>query len=301
MPDYFGELAALATAVCWSFTAILFSYSGRLVGSQVVNRSRLLFAMAFLLLTHTLLEGTPFPLQAEPFRWFWLALSSLLGLVLGDAALFQAYVLIGPRLSMLMMSSVPILSTLLAWIFLGETVTGLEFGGVLVTIGGISWVVTEKQPQRTAVEHKQYRRGLLMALAGALGQAANLITAKFGLAGEFSTISATIIRIFVAIVIVWAVAAWQGQIYHTVRQWQNRRVLPAILGGTVVGPFLGIWFSLVAIQWTRVGIAATLMALTPVILIPLGYMLYRERVSGRGLAGTVLAFTGVALILLPQG
>ncbi|HIP70635.1 MAG TPA: EamA family transporter, partial [Anaerolineae bacterium] len=92
---FIGEIAALATAVCWSLTAMFFSYSGRIVGSAVVNRSRLLFAFLFLTITHLVLQGTIFPFGAEPFRWFWLAISSILGLVLGDTFLFKAYVLIG--------------------------------------------------------------------------------------------------------------------------------------------------------------------------------------------------------------
>ncbi|MCA9901111.1 MAG: EamA family transporter, partial [Anaerolineales bacterium] len=84
---YAGELAALGTAVCWSATAIFFSYSGRLIGSDVVNRSRLLFAFLFLSLSHLALEGSFFPAQVEGFRWFWLAISSILGLVVGDTML----------------------------------------------------------------------------------------------------------------------------------------------------------------------------------------------------------------------
>jgi drug/metabolite transporter (DMT)-like permease len=294
---YLGEMAALATALLWSFTAILFSKSGRMVGADVVNRSRLLFAFVFLLVTHHLLYGTPFPTATEPFRWGWLGLSSVLGLVVGDGALFQAYVLVGPRLSMLMLSSAPIISMGLAWLFLGETVSAWEFSGIMLTLGGIAWVVTEKT-QRTVVEHKQYSRGLLFGFIAAIGQAANLITAKFGLIGDYPALSATLIRILVAILFTWALAGWQGRVAHTVRQWQNRRVLILLLAGTVVGPFLGIWFSLTAVQATRVGIAATLMALPPVILIPLGYLIYRERVSWRAVVGTVMAFAGVVLIFL---
>jgi drug/metabolite transporter (DMT)-like permease len=299
LTTYPGEMAALATALLWSFTAILFSHSGRIVGSDVVNRSRLLFAFGFLLVAHHLLYGSPFPTGAEPFRWGWLGLSSVLGLVVGDGALFQAYVLVGPRLAMLMMSSAPIISVVLAWALLGETVSLWEFGGIMLTLAGIAWVVTEKK-KRTVVEYKQYSRGLLFGFIAALGQATNLIAAKFGLAGDFPTLSATLIRIVVAILFTWALAGWQGRLTHTVRQWQNLRILTILLAGTIVGPFLGIWFSLTAIQLTRVGIAATLMALPPVILIPLGYLIYRERVSWRAVMGTAVAFGGVALIFLPD-
>ena len=213
-----GELAAFGTAVCWSLTAVFFSYSGRLIGSGVVNRSRLLFALFFLTIMHFLLEGTFFPQHVELFRWQWLAISGILGLVLGDTFLFQAYVLIGPRLSMLMMSSVPIFSLLFGWVLFGEVVGGLELAGILLAVGGMGWVVTEKRAGLTVIENKQYWRGLLFALAGALGQVANLVTAKYGLVGGFPTISATIIRILVVAIILWALAAFRGQLQYTFRQ-----------------------------------------------------------------------------------
>lgn len=298
---FLGELAALATALCWSCTAILMSYSGRRVGSTVVNRSRLLFAFLFLLIAHFLLEGAVFPTGVEPFRWGWLAVSSLLGLVLGDAFLFHAYVLIGPRLGMLMMSTVPIFSTLFGWLLFGETVALMELAGVLLAVAGIAWVVSEGQTDPRLTDKRAYRRGLFYALLGALGQVANLVTARYALVDDFPALSATIIRILIAAVVVWGLALIQGQAAHTVRQWRDRRVLGALIAASAVGPFLGIWFSLVAVQHARLGIASTLMALPPVILIPLEYLVYRHRVSSRAIVGTLLAMAGVALLLAWPG
>ncbi|HUS94714.1 MAG TPA: DMT family transporter [Patescibacteria group bacterium] len=294
-----GQIAALATAFCWSLTAIFFSYSGRLVGSQVVNRSRLLFAMLFLITTHLVLMGTLFPIDAGPERWGWLALSSILGLVLGDTFLFRAYVLVGPRLSMLMMSMAPILSAVLAWLFLGELLRRNELIGISVTVAAIAWVATERRSAQSVVEDKRYWSGLFMAFLGALGQAAGLVSAKIGMDGNYPTISATVIRILVALVILWSIAGLRREIIPTVQEWRNRQAFWAMIAGTIVGPFLGIWLSLVAVQLTPVGVAATLMALPPVILIPLGYFIYNERISRRSILGTVLAFAGVALIFLP--
>lgn len=295
-----GELAALVTALMWSLTAIFFSYSGRRVGAQVVNRSRLLFAFLFLTIAHLILEGTLFPWDAEPYRWFWFTISSVLGLVLGDTFLFRAYVLIGPRLSMLLMSTVPIYSVLFGWILFGEQISGLEMAGILLAVSGIAWVVTEKRGGLTLVENKDYRRGILFGLAGALGQVANLVTARYGMVGGYSTLSATIMRIAVAILVLWGLALLQRQVVFTVRQWQDRLALRAIVAGAFVGPFLGIWFSLIAVQNARLGIASTLMALPPILLIPLEYIAYGQRVSRRAIVGTAVAISGVALILLPQ-
>jgi drug/metabolite transporter (DMT)-like permease len=295
-----GQLAALGTAFCWSLTAIFFSYSGRLVGSHVVNRSRLIFAFLFISITHLILVGTIFPFHAERYRWGWLALSSILGLVLGDTFLFRAYVLIGPRLSMLMMSAVPILSTIMGFLFLHERVGGIDLLGIVVTVSGIAWVVTERRTDQAMVENKHYKSGLFFGFLGALGQASNLIAAKFALDGDFPSISATAIRILVALVTLWLLAAFRGQLHDTFDKWRNRPALKSIVAGSVVGPFLGIWLSLQAVQLAPVGIAATLMALPPVILIPLGYFVYGERVGRRGIVGTAIAFCGVTLILLPR-
>ena len=293
-----GELAALGTAVCWSITAIFFSYSGRRIGSDVVNRSRLLFALLFLAISHYLLEGSFFPHDVALFRWQWLGISGLLGLVIGDTLLFHAYVLIGPRLSMLMMSTVPIFSLLFGWLLFNETIGSLELGGILLAVGGMAWVVTEKRHGLTVVENKQYWRGLAFGLGGALGQVANLVTAKYGLVGDFPTISATMIRIFVAALVLWGVAGLRGQIIPTLRLWRDGLALRAMVAGSVSGPFLGIWLSMTAVQLSRLGIASTLMALPPVLLIPVEYIVYRRPVSGRSIAGTLVAFAGVALIFL---
>lgn len=295
-----GELAALGTAVMWSLTAIFFSYSGRRIGSNVVNRSRLIFAFAFLTIAHLIVEGSLFPWDTEPFRWFWFAVSAILGLVLGDTFLFQAYVLIGPRLSMLLMATVPIYSVIFGRILFGEQISSVEMAGILLAVAGIGWVVTEKRTGKTAVENKQYRKGILFGLAGALGQVANLVTARYGMVGDYSTVSTALIRIFIAAVVLWGFAALQGQVRYTFAQWRDKLALRAMVAGSFVGPFLGIWLSLIAVQNARLGIAATLMALPPILLIPLDYIIYKQRVSRRGIVGTAVAIAGVALIFVPQ-
>ncbi|MEK7324541.1 MAG: DMT family transporter, partial [Chloroflexota bacterium] len=131
---FLGELAALMAAFCWALTGILFTVGGRRVGSQVVNMARLPLALIILMALHRLTLGTWFPVRVEPGRWGWLALSGVIGLALGDAALFQAMVLIGPRLSTVLMALVPIISTVSAWVFLRERLNWLDTLAVLVTV-----------------------------------------------------------------------------------------------------------------------------------------------------------------------
>jgi drug/metabolite transporter (DMT)-like permease len=305
MTPYLGELAALTTAFCWTFTSIFFTLAGRQAGSVVVNRVRLVLAVIFLMLTHWLWLGTALPLNAEPYRWFWLGLSGVVGLVLGDAFLFQAYVLIGPRMSMLMMSLVPVISTALAWIFLAETLSLSQVAGVGLTVSGIAWVVMERAGARKNQNSNQtpddpnYLRGILFGIGAATGQALGLILAKQGLGGDFPALSGNLIRMLTATAVMWSFTIIRGQAGYTLRRITNQnRTMLMVTGGAISGPFLGVWLSLVAIQLTQVGIASTLMALTPVILLPVGYFFFKEQLSWRAVIGTIVAIVGVATLLL---
>lgn len=300
MPAYLGELAALTTAFCWSFTSIFFTMASRQLGSVVVNRIRLIFAALFLSITHWLMLSSPLPLQAEPYRWFWLGLSGVVGLVLGDAFLFQMYVWIGPRLGMLMMSLVPVISTVLAWLFLGETLALNQLAGIGLAVGGVAWVVLEQSGSGNGQPHtRDYFKGILFGLGAAGGQALGLILAKKGLDGDFPALSGNLIRMLNAVAVMWFFTIVSGQAKPTLRRLVGqRRAITQVVGGAVTGPFIGVWMSLVAIQLTQIGVASTIMALPPVLLLPIGYFVFKERITGRAVMGTIIAMSGVAVLFL---
>jgi uncharacterized membrane protein len=293
-----GELAALATALCWSLTSTFFTIGGRQVGSVVVNRIRLIFAVLFLSLSHLLLYRELLPLHAEPYRWLWLGFSGIIGLALGDAALFQAFVLVGPHIAMLLMALVPIISTLIAWLFLGELLTPVKIAAILITISGIILVVIKKRAASPMAERKLYAFGILCGIGGAFGQAIGLVAAKKGLVGDFSSLSATLIRVSIAMVIIWIFTLMIGQGKPTIMKLKNGKAIAAIAAGAFVGPFLGIWLSMVAIKYTYIGIASTLMALPPVFLLPLSYWVFKEKITLLAVIGTVIAIIGSAIIFL---
>jgi drug/metabolite transporter (DMT)-like permease len=186
----------------------------------------------------------------------------------------------------------------MAWVFLGQTIGGWQALGIALTVGSVVWVVTDRAAPAPDVTRERFRMGIFLGLVGALGQSANLITARMALGADLPTISASYVRIVVAAFVLWSLSAARGQTRHAVARWSDRRALAAVAAGSFVGPFLGIWLSLVAIQNTEVGVAATLMALPPVLLIPIGYFLLGERVTRRAVAGTTMAFAGVACVIL---
>lgn len=300
MESYAGELAALSTAVLWSATAVFFTFAGRQVGSVVVNRARLLVALVFLLIAHWLILGQPLPLGADPARWGWLGLSGIVGLVLGDSFLFQAYIWVGPRLGMLMMSLAPVLSALLAFAFLGESLAARQWFAILLTVGGVASVVLDRE--RAVVPgatERDYGRGILFGVGAAAGQATGLVLAKQGLGGDFPALSGNVIRMSAAVLAIWGFTFLIGRAGGTVRALRERRRawLP-ILGGAATGPFLGVWLSLIAVQLTQVGVASTLMSLSPILLLPIGHLLFKEKIGPRAIVGTLVAILGVGLLFV---
>jgi drug/metabolite transporter (DMT)-like permease len=296
-----GEIAAFFTAVCWAGSSIFFTSTSKKIGAIAVNRIRLVFAVGLILIAHILLTGQLLPLGAEPFRWLWLGLSGIVGLVLGDSFLFQAYKMIGNRLGTLIMAGVPVVSSLAAWIFLGEQLDAKSLIGILLCVGGIFVVVMERPAGANGSDHherRQYLLGVLFAIGGALGQAGGLILAKMGLVDNFPSISGVMIRMLVAMTIMWLITIAMRQVRQTFQHLRSLSVTRDLLGGSLVGPFIGVWLSQIAVQNTYVGIASTLMALTPIIMLPVSRFYYKEHISPRAFFGTILALAGVAIIFL---
>ena len=302
---FVGELAALGTSLCFSLSSVVFTYSGKQLGSILVNRTRLLIAILLVMVLHTILYGQPFPLNAGNERWFWLGLSGFVGLALGDGFLFQAFILIGPRLSMLMMALAPVLGAIMAWIFLGEQLSLMAIIGILVTVGGILIVVgeraggTENSTQTVPTNRRRYIFGLLCGLGGGLGQAGGLVLSKMGLAGGFPALSGNIIRLTIAGIVIWIFAIANRQLMSSYRDLKaHPRALLSLTIGTILGPILGVWLSLVSVQNTSVGVSSTLSSLMPIFLIPISYFLYRERITKQAVIGTIVAFVGMVLLFV---
>lgn len=302
--QYIGELAALGTSIAFAFGSTLFTLSGRIIGSKLVNRTRLVMALLAVMLIHWLWFDSLIPADAGFQPWFWLGLSGFIGLALGDGLLFQAFVMIGPRLSMLIFSLSPVMGAILAWLFLGENLGAQDILGIVITVGGIILVVTERSPKpqekpKNDIEEnpRHYIYGILFALGGGLGQAGGQVLAKIGLANDFPTFSALLIRIIVATAIIWALTIAQKELmssYHNLKA--NPRAIGMLVFATILGPVLGVWLSLVAIQNSPIGIATTLSSLTPIFLIPIAYFVFGDKVTKQAVIGTLIAVAGSTLL-----
>jgi drug/metabolite transporter (DMT)-like permease len=295
---HLGELAALGTALCWTVTALCFADAAIRIGSLVVNVLRLVMALGMLTVLGWITRGLPWPTDASPHAWLWLTISGVVGFAFGDLCLFRAFVLIGPRLGSLVMSLAPLFAALLGFWVLGETLAPPQLLGIALTVGGVGWALADRQPADRAgpVDRRAWAVGVLLALGGALGQGGGLVLSKLGM-GSYDAFAATQIRVF-------AGAVSFALLFTAIRGWprvgralrQSRAILLTGLGA-LFGPFLGVSLSLVAVQHTHAGVAASLMATSPILIIPVVVLLGRERVGLGGVLSTILAVLGVVLLV----
>ncbi len=294
--NYIGEYAALATAFCWSITATSFEVAGKKVGSQPLNLIRLLIGSVFLCLFTLITRGLAFPIDATFNTWKWLFLSGLVGLVIGDLLLFEAFVRIGARISMLIYASVPPMSGILAYFILGETMSAIQIIGMFVTLTGIAIVILVKDSD-SKVKLSHPVAGILLAFGGAFGQALGYIIGKFGLE-NYDAFAATQIRLIAGIIGFSILFTIRGTWKSFFNAFKEKHAMAYITLGSFFGPFLGISLSLLAIQHTNPGVASTLTSITPVLLIPVAIFVRKETVHFKEFLGAMVAISGVALIFL---
>lgn len=291
-----GELAAFGTALCWTVTVMSFEAAGRRVGSVPVNFLRLLVGLAFLTGLSLVRTGSASPAGADGHAWIWLSASGVVGFVLGDLCLFRAFVLIGSRISMVIFTLVPPITALTGWAVLGETLSLRTWLGMAVTIAGISLVVlTKPRGRRMRLAHPV--GGILLAFLGSAGQAVGLVLSKYGMGG-MNPFSATQIRIAAAAVTFLLVLPMIGFTRRVRAALRDRRAMGQLSLGAFFGPFLGVSLSLLAVRNVEAGVAATIMAMVPVFLIPPEVLLMGKRVRTPEVVGAFVAVGGVALVSL---
>jgi drug/metabolite transporter (DMT)-like permease len=298
-----GNSAAILTAFLWTGSSILFTSAGKRIGFFCVNAYRSAITVGLLLVAHIVLLGYVLPV-ATGAQWFWMGLSGIVGLGLGDFGLFAAYVLIGPRQTLLLMASAPIFASVGAYLMLGETFPSLAILGIAITLIGIIIVVLEREDPAKAISDGNRRKvwGTFAGVVAAAGQGIGLVLSKEGMyIGEtiaMNAVSAALIRMMVATVFIWGSALFlrkTSELRQTARDKQGLRVL---FGAAFIGPFLGMTLSLFAVAYTEAGIAQTLLSLEPLIIIPLMWKIYGERTSKRGIIGAVIAVVGVTFLML---
>ena len=308
---HLGEIISLIVAVSWTVTALFADKASHRLGSMTANVIRLSLAILFLGGLLWITVGHPYPVYANQEAWIWLALSALVGYVFGDWCLFNCYLSIGARFGQLFMTLAPPMAAIAGWAILGETLTWKSALAMAVTLSGIAISILSKG-EGPRVKLTLPFKGVLLGLGAGIGQGVGLVLSKVGLQHYTEAIPAdapqamatmlpfasTMIRAIIGAAGFLALMALQKDLPRLKAGLHDKTGMGYALIMTLFGPVLGVSLSLMAVQYTNAGIASTLMALTPVlILIPYAFI-YKQRIKAREVLGVVVSMVGVALFFL---
>lgn len=296
---FFGQISALSAALLWSVSSFVFTDATKRIGMVQLNISRMILACILLMLTFPFLN-----ISYDITLWqiTLLSISGFIGLVIGDSALFKSFAEIGPRVSMLIMSLNPAIAAIIAYFVLGESLSYWGIIGIVITLFGVILVVTEPKKNEES-EFKLTKKGIFYALLAAIGQGVGLIFAKMAFnSGDIHGLLATYIRIASAVVIMLPMAIIAKKYANPFKVFAKDKYSLMLVGvGSIIGPYLGIAFSFYAIMYTEVGIASTIMATVPIIMLPISYFYYKEKISSKSVSGAFIAVAGVCMLFLLAG
>ncbi len=229
-----------------------------------------------------------------------LAISGIIGISLGDTFYFATLVRMGPRITLLISTLIPVCVAIIAVVFLQEKMASVAWIGITLTIAGVATVLWEQSPHTDAPSNAATRvpdnlsRGVIFALAFVLANALGIILTKLGVS-NIPTLEATLTRELAAVM---GLAVW-GLMSHSLLKWvkplKNLRLLGWLTFAAIIGAFLGTWLSVIALKYTYTSVAATLNATSPIFILPLVAFFLKEHVSLKAIAGALMAVGGIGL------
>lgn len=292
-----GQIFALLTAACWAQNSVVYSFAGKRIGSSTVTHLRLWVALPAIVIIHFLFLGQFFPHDLSRVGLLYLGASGLVGFFLADLFLFKSFVELGPRETLVIMTLSPIFSTLISWIFLDEILSLMQLSGILITVGGVAWVVFVEGSDKKN-RNRRYALGVLFALSGSFAQALGMVLAKGGIVQQVHPVSANLVRIITGLIGLIFFALLRGEFINDFRKTRDRKALLLLSMGALVGPVLGIILTLYAFQWAPVGVVTALMQTSPILLLPVDYFIFKKTVPPSAVFGTLAAIGGAALLFV---
>ena len=302
---YLGELISIGVAFSWTATALLSEFGSKRLGNLTLNVLRMLLALLFSLVLFWVVMGSPLPPIGSMEACGWMLLSGLVGYVIGDFCLFQCYIIIGSRYGQLFMTLAPLSAALMAWVTLGQQMTMMSIVAMLVTLTGIGISVIGRG-EHHKVSLKLPANGVFFAVGAAICQGVGLVLSKIGMDHYQTTdmpewlipFSANFFRCVAGIIGFMLLLYWREGFAPLRTAMHDRKGLTVATATTIFGPFVGVGFSLMAVQYTDAGIASTLMAMTPVIILLPSYWLFGQKITWRSVLGALISVVGVSLFFL---
>ena len=294
MTDFSGEVAALSAACLWSIASVIYSKLGATIPPLQLNLIKGIIAIGFFVFT-ILVTGELFPSIAT-LPMCLILLSGIIGISFGDTAFFITINSLGARRTLLIQTLTSPMSAVLGLIFLQEELNVLASCGILVTILGVAWVISERTTEVKNISSAEFQRGIVFGLFTVIAGAVAAVLSRGAIAdNQISPLWAALLRLSAGTLILFIWTLLKQQTNFRLSNLQNPRIIGATVFAAFFGTFLGIWLQQTAIKFTSVGIASTLLQTSPIFVIPFAIWM-GEKVTARAILGVFISIAGIALL-----
>lgn len=290
-----GEFLALCVAFLWALAAVIWTVAGEKISATELNLIKVVVASGLVGLT-LLLTGIAY-VSLSVFNLALMALSGMIGIGMGDVALFAAFQRIGPtRTSMIKLLS-PLLVSLVAFFSLGEKLGLVDLVGMAVTILGIILVVSERLPHNHVAPHR-FWEGVGLALLATLAEVVGVnFSHQVLVQTPIDPLWGTLLRLVsAAVFLALFVLLTRQRLGGWLKATGSDRLVKLIGVGVFCGTFIGLWLQQTVLKTTVAGVAQTIFSATPLFILLIQAGAQRRRPSARALGGVLVSMAGIALI-----
>ena len=288
------ELAALGTATCWAITGLFAADAVRALGPFYFNLIRQVFVT--LLLAAVVLALGVWELPGWSAALI-LALSGVIGILIGDTLNFAAMARIGPRRTGAIFAMNAPMTAVLGWAFLGEALSIRGISGIALTATGVALAILGR-PRSNAHRFETLQGtlfiGLLLGLGAAFGQAGGSRIWRPVMGGGTDPYFASLLRVGASGLTMAVISV--SPFGPTQPARPSGHILLLTAGTAVLGLLIGVTLFLYALQSSKTGILATLAETSRGIILPLLWLRPAQRPSGLSLSGDAVAVVGLALV-----
>jgi len=294
MPPFLGESACLTAALLWAVSVVLFRGPIAAWGARTTNLVKCLLATVLLAITLPFFGGYGDFLATPGRELGFIALSGVVGLSLGDTALFAAVGRLGAHRTLLFGTLAPVFAGALAAV-LGERVSSTQLLGAGVVLGGVAIVVGPGNPDRNGGV-RVAASGIVFALLAALGQGFGVVIAKAGM-GTIGVMSATLLRLAAGLAGLLLAAAATGRLTKIKEAVTDREPMRRLVPASFLGTYLALLLMMAGVALAPATVAAVLLATSPIFSLVIEAIADRKRPTALAVLGTIIAVVGVAVLV----
>lgn len=270
-----------------------------MLGPARANLARFLVALAVLALFAFIFGGG----LSGPGLWLFL-IGGFIGFGMGDTALFEAYSRIGARRTLLLTHTLaPPIAAITELLWMGVGLNLHQVVCIALILAGLLFAL--RPGNEPALAPKILLIGILFGVFSAIGQAWGAVISRQAFAVTFEAgltidaLTATFQRLIGGIWFPLLVVYLQ---FRRSGAMVPKSAPPRAAGWVVInglsGPVLGVACFQWALSTTPSAIVLAIIATTPLVVMPMTWLLEGDKPPAASLAGGALAVAGVAGLLL---